>query len=200
MPKDVLERAFEPFFTTKPVGKGTGLGLSQIHGFAAQAGGRAEISSSPGEGTAVRLILPRSGKPLTAAAEKSDAAALPEGLRVLLVEDNEQVRAFAEQLLSDLHCRTIVAANADEALSLLEKQEVDVVFTDVVMPGLSGVELAEALRQTWPGLPVALATGYSPDVVASTASGYEIVRKPYDAHTVSSALARIIAAARDRAA
>jgi PAS domain S-box-containing protein len=200
MSEDVLERAFEPFFTTKPIGKGTGLGLSQIHGFAAQAGGRAEVSSTEGKGTSVRLILPRSTQPVSSVTDTRDAAVLPHGLRVLLVEDNDQVRTFAEQLLSDLHCRVIVATSADEALSQLNQEDVDVVFTDVVMPGLSGVDLADALRQSRPKLPVVLATGYSPDVVASTASDYEIVRKPYDAHTVSSALATVIAESRNRAA
>jgi PAS domain S-box-containing protein len=200
MSKEVLERAFEPFFTTKPVGKGTGLGLSQIHGFAAQAGGRAEVSSTEGEGTVVRLILPRSDKELSAGADERDAAVLPHGLKVLLVEDNAQVRTFAEQLLSDLHCRTLVATTGEEALSLLAQEDVDVVFTDVVMPGLSGVELAEALRHSRPGLPVVLATGYSPDVVAGTASGAKIVRKPYDGHAVSVALATVIAEGQDHAA
>ena len=200
MSKEVLERAFEPFFTTKPVGKGTGLGLSQIHGFAAQAGGRAEVQSAVDVGTTVKLILPRTRNPLTAAARERDAAVLPDGLRVLLVEDNEQVRAFAEQMLGDLHCRTLVASSGAEALALLEEEDVDVVFTDVVMPGMSGLDLAAALAESRPGLPVVLATGYSPDVCGSSAAAFEIVRKPYDAHTVSTALAALVARTQGQAA
>ncbi|HEX8580107.1 MAG TPA: PAS domain S-box protein [Allosphingosinicella sp.] len=200
MPKDVLERAFEPFFTTKPVGKGTGLGLSQIHGFAAQAGGRAEVDSVEGEGTTVRILLPRSIKKLAAAADERDAAALPQGLKVLLVEDNEQVRAFAADMLGELHCGVVTAKDGQEALALLEREPVDLVFTDVVMPGISGLELARSLRESHPDLPVVLATGYSEETVASSASGFEIVRKPYDAHAVSGALATVLARAQGRAA
>jgi PAS domain S-box-containing protein len=200
MPKDVLERAFEPFFTTKPVGKGTGLGLSQIHGFAAQAGGHAEVDSREGEGTNVRIILPRSLKRLAAAADERDAAALPHGLNVLLVEDNDQVRAFAADMLGELHCRVVTARDGHEALTMLESEAVDVVFTDVVMPGISGLELAKQLRDSHPHIPVVLATGYSEETVASSASGFEIVRKPYDAHAVSAALATVLARAQGRAA
>jgi CheY-like chemotaxis protein len=200
MPKDVLERAFEPFFTTKPVGKGTGLGLSQIHGFAAQAGGRAEVESAEGQGTTVRILLPRSGKKPAAAADQRDSAVLPAGLKVLLVEDNAQVRAFAADLLVELQCQVITAQDGREALALLEREDVDLVFSDVVMPGISGLELAKSLRQTHPHIPAVLATGYSEETVASTASGFEIVRKPYDAHAVSAALGAVLARAQGRAA
>jgi PAS domain S-box-containing protein len=200
MSADVLERAFEPFFTTKPVGEGTGLGLSQIHGFAAQAGGRAEVRSAEGQGTSVRLMLPRANKPLTAAVSARDAAVLPQGLKVLLVEDNDQVRTFAEHLLSDLQCHALVATNGAGALALLQAEPVDLVFSDVVMPGMSGVELAETLQQSHPRLPIVLATGYSPDVIANTPSGYEIVRKPYDAHTVSAVFSTALQQAQWRAA
>jgi PAS domain S-box-containing protein len=200
MPKDVLERAFEPFFTTKPVGKGTGLGLSQIHGFAAQAGGRAEVESAEEQGTTVRILLPRSGKKPVAAADQRDSAVLPTGLKVLLVEDNAQVRAFAADLLVELQCQVITAQDGREALALLEREDVDLVFSDVVMPGISGLELAKSLRQTHPHIPAVLATGYSEETVASTASGFEIVRKPYDAHAVSAALGAVLARAQGRAA
>ena len=200
MPKDVLERAFEPFFTTKAVGKGTGLGLSQIHGFAAQAGGRAEVDSAEDRGTTVRIILPRSAKKLAAAADERDAAALPTGLHVLLVEDNDQVRAFAADLLGELQCKVVSAKDGQEALAVLERERVDAVFSDVVMPGISGVELARRLRETHPHVPVVLATGYSEEIVANSGSGFEIVRKPYDAHAVSGALAAVLARAQGRAA
>src|SRR3712207_8680790 len=99
MAPEVLSRAVEPFFTTKEVGKGTGLGLSQIHGFAAQAGGRAEIRSSEGEGTTVSILLPRSDKDISAHVEENLTATVPKGLKVLLVEDNPQVLEFARALL-----------------------------------------------------------------------------------------------------
>ena len=107
MPKDVIDRAFEPFFTTKPVGKGTGLGLSQIHGFAAQTGGRAEIKSVEGQGTTIRLVLPRTTKPQSSAPIGDFTTQFPLGLKVLLVEDNDQVREFAGHLLDELKCRVV---------------------------------------------------------------------------------------------
>ncbi len=200
MSKEVLERAFEPFFTTKAIGKGTGLGLSQLHGFTAQAGGKAEVESTEGEGTSVRMILPRSGEPLTAAVDERVSSRLPPGLKLLLVEDNQQVREFAEQMLKELHCSVIVARDGREALEILETEEVDAVFSDVVMPGISGVELARSIRESRPELPVVLATGYSQEIVASAASEFEVVRKPYDAAAVSAALAAVLARQQGRAA
>jgi PAS domain S-box-containing protein len=192
MPKDVVSRAFEPFFTTKPVGKGTGLGLSQIHGFAAQTGGRAEIESSEGRGTTVRLVLPRSEKALSAAAGAALRAALPPGLAVLVVEDNDQVREFAGELLEELQCRVVTAEDGEEALRLLESEQVDLVFSDIVMPGMSGVDLARAVRERYPDMPVLLASGYSPEVIAGAASGFEVVRKPYGAESLSEAIADVL--------
>jgi PAS domain S-box-containing protein len=192
MSQDVLDRAFEPFFTTKPVGEGTGLGLSQIHGFAAQAGGRAEIRSSPGEGTAVRLFLPATDKPFGRSAEAVQAKAPPRGLNVLLVEDNDHVREFAHHLLDELGYRVLSAASADEALELLEREAVDVLFTDVVMPGRSGLELARLARAKRPSLPVLLASGYSEEIVGSAGSEFEIVRKPYDTALLEAALSTAI--------
>src|SRR3712207_3870309 len=134
MAPEVLSRAVEPFFTTKEVGKGTGLGLSQIHGFAAQSGGRAEIESAPGQGTTIRLLLPRTEAKLSEAREETPAAAAGDGRTVLLVEDNDQVREFAEHLLTDLNYRVLQAENAEAALALLEREPVHLVFSDVVMP------------------------------------------------------------------
>ncbi|HYD37513.1 MAG TPA: PAS domain S-box protein [Allosphingosinicella sp.] len=188
MSPEVLDRAFEPFFTTKPVGEGTGLGLSQIHGFAAQAGGRAEIRSAAGEGTAVRLFLPATERPLRGAVEAERPAKPPRHLKVLLVEDNEHVREFARDLLEELGYKVASAAGAEEALDLLEREEVDVLFTDVVMPGLSGLELARLARRRRPALPVLLASGYSEEIVGSAGQEFEIVRKPYDAGLLESSL------------
>jgi PAS domain S-box-containing protein len=191
MPQRVLERAFEPFFTTKEVGKGTGLGLSQIHGFAAQAGGRAEVTSKEGQGTIVSLILPGTDKEAVSAAEESGCADLPEGLCVLLVEDNDQVRQFAEDLLRDLGCAVIAAANGKDALKLLDSKPVDLLFSDVVMPGMSGVELARKARKLKPSLPVLLATGYSDEVVKGSPE-FEILPKPYRPQDLGRAIGSVL--------
>lgn len=188
MSAEVRDRAFEPFFTTKPVGEGTGLGLSQIHGFAAQAGGRAEIRSVAGEGTAIRIFLPATHRPLAGAAETERAPKPPRDLRVLLVEDNEHVREFAHHLLDELGYRVLSAASGEEALELLDRETVDVLFTDVVMPGLSGLELARLARQSHPTLPVLLASGYSEEIVGSAGAEFEIVRKPYDSILIEASL------------
>jgi PAS domain S-box-containing protein len=199
MPADVIDRAFEPFFTTKPTGKGTGLGLSQIHGFAAQTGGRAEIESHEGEGTTVRLALPRSQRAMTCLTPAAELPDLPKGLTVLLVEDNEQVSVFARQLLEDLGFEVQSAASAEEALACLGQGAPDLVFSDVVMPGLSGIELARQLRADSPQLPVLLATGYSADVLKGDARDFELVRKPYSRDALIEALARALAAKRPEA-
>lgn len=196
MAEEVAARAFEPFFTTKPVGKGTGLGLSQIHGFAAQTGGRAEIESRPGEGTTIRIVLPRSAKPLTAQIANEDDIAIPAGLRVLLVEDNEQVREFARELLEDLHCVVSCSTGAEEALAMIEHASPDLVFTDVVMPGMSGVELARRLRREQPDIPVLLASGYSEEVCEGAGANFAMLRKPYGAEALSRAMAQLLAARR----
>ena len=199
MPARVLERAFEPFFTTKEVGKGTGLGLSQIHGFAAQAEGWAEINSSEGKGTTVSLILPRSDKELSGAPEKATQTEFPKGLAVLLVEDNPQVRQFAEELLQDMGCKVVSAANGNEALRLLDTQPVDLVFSDVVMPGMSGVQLARKIREVKADVPVLLATGYSDEIVRSGAE-FAVVPKPYRPQELAEAIVTLLKRHRERAA
>jgi PAS domain S-box-containing protein len=195
MESGVAERAFEPFFTTKEVGKGTGLGLSQIHGFAAQTGGRAELHSRPGEGTKLRLILPRTDKPVPPPAEAVQVASGCAGKRVLLVEDNDQVRQFAESLLAELGCGVVSASSGAEALELFGREPVDILFTDVVMPGMSGIELAGRARALRPDLPVLLASGYSEEVVRGGAAQYRMVSKPYGMAQLSAALGEVAARA-----
>ena len=192
MSPDVIDRAFEPFFTTKDVGKGTGLGLSQIHGFAAQAGGRAEIKSKLGEGTTISFILPKTDKELAAAAPGEVIPDLPGGLCVLLVEDNPQVREFAEGLLADLGCKVLSADSAERALERLEAEEVDLVLSDVVMPGMSGVELARRVREDHPTVPVLLATGYS-DELLRRGSEFAVLSKPFGAADLSKAMSALLA-------
>jgi len=191
MPQDIVDRAFEPFFTTKDVGKGTGLGLSQIHGFAAQAGGRAQIRSTPGRGTTIIMILPRTDKTVATVPQAESIPSLPTGLEVLLVEDNPQVRDFAEGLLVDLGCKVVPVETAEDALSFLDTKHVDLVITDVVMPGMSGVELARQIAQTHSKIPVLLATGYSDEIV-KRGSEFVVLAKPFGAADLSKAMAAVL--------
>jgi PAS domain S-box-containing protein len=192
IPDEVLQRVFEPFFTTKEIGKGTGLGLSQIHGFAEQAGGRTEIESREQQGTTVNIILPRTDKPLSEERSDEQGVELPGGIKVLLVEDNLQVRDFAAELLEDLGCEVVTADNAAEALVALTGHDFDVVLSDVVMPGMSGLELARRLAKLKPGLPVLLATGFSQTLAEEDAANIRVVLKPYDASTLARGIAEAL--------
>lgn len=189
---EALQRVFEPFFTTKPTGKGTGLGLSQIHGFAVQSGGIAEIQSELGRGTTLQILIPRTDKNPTTPSTADLSLALPKGLRVLLVEDSEHVRYFARHLLEDLGCVVVEAPNAAEALSLLDDR-VDLVFSDIVMPGDSGLQLAEKVTARYPGLPVLLASGYSSkQFIPSNERKFPILRKPYKLEALAGALNQMV--------
>lgn len=192
MSPEIRDRVFEPFFTTKGVGKGTGLGLSQIHGFAAQSGGRAEIDSEMGAGTTLRLFLPRSDKSTSGMDDEGSAHPTPSGTRVLLVEDNDQVREFAEALLEHLQCEVVSVDSAESALDMLKREKVDLVFSDIVMPGKSGIELAKIVRDLHPDLPILLASGYSEEILAGAAADFEIMRKPYTVASLGEAIARAV--------
>src|SRR4029077_19336178 len=144
---DHIDAIFEPFFTTKEVGKGTGLGLSQAFGFAKQSGGDIEVTSAPGEGATFTLYLLQAAMPADAtevAAAGSEPTARERGYRVLVVEDNDDVGQFTTELLEDLGYTVRRVANADAALAILAEDEfsADLVFSDVIMPGMNGVELA----------------------------------------------------------
>src|SRR6185437_12641849 len=141
-----LARVFEPFFTTKEVGRGTGLGLSQVYGFAESAGGYVDIDSTPGEGSAVTLYLPRTLQPLAEADRPAPPAPLGKRQRVLLVEDDDDVISTTAETLRDAGFDVATAATAAQALAVLNSDaRVDLLFTDVMMPGgLDGVALAEA--------------------------------------------------------
>jgi PAS domain S-box-containing protein len=189
MPPDVLERAFEPFFTTKSVGKGTGLGLSQIHGFAAQTGGRAEIDSAPGRGTIVRIYLPRTDKAVGAPPERERVAEGVRGKSILLVEDNDLVRSFADGVLADLGYRVTSVGSAEEALARLAEGPVDLLLSDIVMPGTSGIELARHVNLSHADMPVLLATGYSDDLLKGAAAEFRVISKPYGPSELAEAVA-----------
>ena len=195
---DQLEHVFEPFFTTKTVGKGNGLGLSQVYGFAAQSGGEARIGSEVGKGTKLTLLLPASDKQLPVAPEvRQEVTAKEQAGRILLVEDNEAVGNLAESLLGELGHEVIRARSGPEALRLADNgAQFDIVFSDVVMPGMTGLELADKLKKRRPLLPIILTTGYSEGIVAAGARGFPLVRKPYRMETLAGAVDEALASHR----
>ena len=194
IPPELMERVFEPFFTTKSVGKGTGLGLSQIYGFASQSGGRATIESGPEGGAVLRLYLPCATGPLDDATPDDHAIPTASAAAdILLVEDNADVATFAKGLLTELGHRVSHVASGEEALSFLDGGGVvDVVFSDVIMPGMSGVELAATLRHRFPALPVILTTGYSGEIAEAGTGGFPLLLKPYRPADLAALLAKIV--------
>jgi PAS domain S-box-containing protein len=189
---------FEPFFTTKEVGKGTGLGLSQAFGFAKQSGGDIAVDSVLGHGATFTIYLPQAAPPADAtasAAIRSEPATTGRGCRVLLVEDNDEVGGFSTELLEDLGYTVRRVADAAAALSILGEDEfaVDLVFSDVIMPGMNGVELAGLVRERYPGLPVVLTSGYSNVLAENAHHGFELIQKPYSVELLSRILRKAIA-------
>ena len=190
---DHVGRIFEPFFTTKAVGKGTGLGLSQVIGFAKQSGGDIDVASVVGRGTTFTLYLPQAERPVADAEEaavQDEEVADPAGLCVLVVEDNVEVGRFCTQVLHDLGYGSLLVPSAEAALAEIEAVpfRFDAVFSDVVMPGMGGLELASRLRDLHPELPVILTSGYSHVLAQDDAHGFDLVRKPYSAHQLDAAL------------
>jgi CheY-like chemotaxis protein len=193
---DQIDRIFEPFFTTKKVGQGTGLGLSQVFGFAQQSGGEVRVHSKVGEGTTFTLYLPRVAAPddVDPASLHDFSALQPAKGRVLVVEDNAHVGEFATQLLADLGYETVLAQHGEMALQLIDGgEEVDLMFTDVVMPGMSGVDLAREFKRRRPDVPVILASGYSHILAEQGAHGFPLLQKPYSVEALSRAIATALA-------
>jgi CheY-like chemotaxis protein len=180
IPAEVLDHIFEPFFTTKSVGRGTGLGLSQVYGFATQSGGDIRVESEVGRGTTVTLVLPCSEREETAdeAPERRREGARRRA-HVLVVDDNEEVGLLAQALIEELGHQVTRARSGLEALRLAAKTRFDAVFTDVVMPGMSGLDLAERLESALPGVPVVLTTGYSDELARLGTGGRPVLFKPY---------------------
>lgn len=186
MSDETRARAFDPFFTTKGVGKGTGLGLSQVFGFARQSGGHVAIESTLGEGTRIHLLLPRHGGPLPMAQMGGDDERLPGGGQhevVLVVEDEERVRNFSVEALRDLGYTVLQAPDGREAMRLIDGgQPVSLLFTDVVMPEMTGDELARRAREQRPDLRVLFTSGYTPDEAAIAqrlSDGGRVLPKPF---------------------
>jgi PAS domain S-box-containing protein len=185
MSKDVLDRAFEPFFTTKDMGQGTGLGLSQVYGFVKQSGGHIKLYSEPGQGTTVKMYFPRL---IGRGAEDDDGLSEPvevgeQGETILVVEDDDDVREYLLDALRDLKYHVISASNADAALNILKRAavRVDLLLTDVIMPGANGRELGRRAQQLRPSLKILYMTGYSRNAVVHQGrldDGVEFIQKP----------------------
>jgi PAS domain S-box-containing protein len=196
IPPEHIQTIFEPFFTTKEVGRGTGLGLSQAFGFAKQSGGDIVVTSIVGEGSVFTIYLPRSRS--TAAADPAPAPHTDltsgQGHRILVVEDNPDVGRFSTELLEDLGHWTEWVRSADQALAALSENEFafDLVFSDVIMPGMNGVELGNVIRERYPGLPVVLTSGYSSVLAENAHRGFELIQKPYSVEALSRTLRKAI--------
>jgi len=191
MPQDVIDKAFDPFFTTKPAGAGTGLGLSQVYGFIKQSGGHVRIYSEIGEGTTVKIYLPRSFARDKQLAGNKAAEDSPAGKQetVLVVEDDPDVRAYVVETLSALNYSVREAANAEAALGILsDSGPVDLLLTDVVMPGMNGRKLAEAAQHRRPGLKVLYMTGYSRNAIVHQGrldAGVSLMQKPFSQNVLA---------------
>ncbi len=188
MSRDVLSRVFEPFFTTKPTGQGTGLGLPQIYGFVKQSGGFVRIDSSPGQGTSVRIYLPGcepAASPAAEdwpAAEAIDCAGAVHRAKTLLVEDQTEVRSQIADALNEIGFTVMQVGDGTAGLEILRSGEpFDLLITDVGLPGLSGLELAEAARVSRPDLPILLITGYVGKSLGTLrpVGDMEVLRKPF---------------------
>jgi PAS domain S-box-containing protein len=189
MEPDLLSRVFEPFFTTKPIGQGTGLGLSQVYGFARQSGGLVRLASAPGEGTTVRLYVPRwtqadpAAEPVEHRAEPRGAAALEaDGRSILLVDDEVGLRSLMAEALRDAGCRVLEAGSGPDGLEMIQSRvKIDLLLTDIGLPGLNGRQLADAMQQIRPGIPILLITGYAGTALdeAEIAPGMEVMLKPF---------------------
>ena len=199
MSEAVRARAFEPFFTTKSVGVGTGLGLAQVYGIARQAGGTARIESAPGQGTVVRLLLPRAPElPQSDDARSggagTDAEAAGPIATVLVVDDDPDVRRFLAEMLEMLGYRVLLAADGEAGLRLLDADHADLLLVDFAMPGMNGAEVAQAARARYPALPIAFATGYADTTVLEAARDEApVLRKPFALAELEEVLARLLA-------
>ena len=202
MAESVKERAFEPFFTTKELGRGTGLGLSTVYGFVHQSRGAIIIDSSPGRGTTVTIYLPAVPVAPTAASEEEPLDALPAGLRVVLVEDDAEVRKVAQLFLEGLQCQVVTAATAPQALALMgapQQQRFEILLSDIELgAGMRGTALAAEAQKRLAGLAVLLMSGF-PVKPATADDGdslpWEVLRKPYTRSELARAMARALSSA-----
>ena len=191
MTPDIVARVFEPFFTTKEIGQGTGLGLSQVYGFVKQSGGNVKIYSEPGQGTTVKMYFPRShdhADPLDA--EEAMPSADQDNETILVVEDDKDLRSYLIQILRDLNYRAIGAQDAVAALGILEQTDIriDLMLTDVIMPGMNGRELSRRARELRPKLKVLFMSGYSRNAVVHQGRvdlDVQLIQKPVSLQDLS---------------
>jgi PAS domain S-box-containing protein len=193
MSAEILARAFEPFFTTKEMGHGTGLGLSQVYGFIKQSGGHVKIYSEPGQGTTVKMYFPRCGEQASRVGEDSGIPVGEGNEAILVVEDDKDLRAYLIEVLRDLNYRVIGAQDAMAALGILEQStaRVDLMLTDVVMPGLNGRELSKRAKRLRPNLKVLFMSGYSRNAVVHQGRvdlDVQLIQKPISLQDLSARL------------
>jgi CheY-like chemotaxis protein len=203
MTADVAARATEPFFSTKPLGKGTGLGLAQVYGIVRQSGGTLRIDSREGEGTTVRLLLPRADA--GAAGEEAEAHAPGDGerpgdsggARIFVVDDDPDVRDFLADILASLGHRVETMETGEAALAALADGPPDLMLIDFAMPGMNGAELAKAARARFAGLPIVFVTGFaeSDKIEAAVGPDVPVLRKPFGIGQLSAVVAAELAEA-----
>jgi CheY-like chemotaxis protein len=197
MTSEIVDRAFEPFFTTKQAGQGTGLGLSQVYGFVKQSGGHIKIYSEVGEGTTIKMYLPRFARQASPPAEKkSEPRRGRPGECILVVEDDADVRAYVAETLRGLGYDVLEAGGAEEALALMDRQRsVSLLLTDVVMPGQNGRKLADAARARQASLKVLYMTGYSRNAIVHQGRldpGVELLQKPLTSEQLAATVRKVL--------
>ncbi|WP_296433523.1 MULTISPECIES: ATP-binding protein [unclassified Rhizobium] len=197
MSPDILEKVFDPFFTTKPIGQGTGLGLSMIYGFAQQSGGEVRIDSTPGKGTSIKLYLPAtSDGEMPEARIDTGTPFEGSGQTVLVVEDDDAVRLLICEVLTDLSYRVIEAEDADVAIRVLRDQgKIDLMVSDVGLPGMNGRQLADVARQHRPDLPVLFVTGYAENAATKASflgTNMGMIGKPFAVEALASKINEMV--------
>jgi len=190
----VRARVFEPFFTTKEIGKGSGLGLSQVLGFAKQSNGGVRIDSVEGEGTSIRIFLPRSDL----AEERTDDPVADHRVdpdfhaRILIVDDDDAVRQVAADMLRDLRYEVVEVGSAGAAFDMLDSQKIDLLLLDFAMPGMSGADVARRVRTRHPTLPILFVTGYADRALLAGISESQTIGKPFRSHDLGEKIAHAL--------
>ena len=195
MDEATLARIFEPFFTTKEVGKGTGLGLALVYGIVTDSGGAIDVASTPGRGSKFAIYLPRVEAPAAAEDPAAAPVARGQGERVLVVDDEEALVAVTSEVLKHFGYEPVGCSDGDAALAAFEAGHIDAVIADEVMPGISGTQLARALRRRRADLPIVLVSGYTGPMLserALAAGVTEILKKPVQSRDIAAALARVL--------